>query len=84
MQKGLNSDIQLSGTHYHVQTEDWGFDNPFLVSRVFKNGAVIKSVKTRYSEVLSLSSLQKVENIRLALREQHQAILDLLVTGQID
>lgn len=52
MEKGFNSDLNLSGVIYHVQTEDWGFENPYLVTRVFRSGAVIDSVKTPYSDVL--------------------------------
>lgn len=83
MQKGFNSDVQVSGTRYHVQTEDWGLHNPYLVSRVFREGAVLKSVKTSYSEVLPRGSDSGAQAIRLAMRVQHQQILDLLVSGQL-
>ena len=83
MEKGFNSDIQVSGVRYHVQTEDWGLENPFLVSRVFKDGAVLKSVKTSYSEVLPKGPRSGAQAIRLAMRVQHQQILDLLVSGHL-
>jgi hypothetical protein len=62
-----------------------------LVSRVYQNGAVIKSVKRGYSEVLGPSAgfanygRTKVDpnEIRLALRSQHEQILDLLLSGQL-
>lgn len=84
MEKGFNTDISLEGSRYHVQTEDWGHANPFLVTRIFKEGAVIKSIKTPYREII-----QKVKNfdqqaIRLAMRDQHERILDRLVSGQLD
>jgi hypothetical protein len=44
MVKGFNSDLVIRGKNYHVQTEDWGNANPFLVSRVFSNGAVLKNL----------------------------------------
>jgi hypothetical protein len=56
MQKGFNSDVAFRGTNYHVQSEDWGLENPFLVSRVFLNGAIVKNIKTSYSEVLKPSA----------------------------
>lgn len=87
MEKGFNSDVIFKGMNFHVQTEDWGNGNPYLVSRVYQNGAVIKSVKTPYSEVLGPSRATRlrdeVQAIRLALRQQHEKILDLLLSGQL-
>lgn len=83
MEKGFNSDIAWSGTQYHVQTEDWGFENPYLVSRVFHNGAVVKSIKTSYAEVLPRGPRAEVKAIRLAMKIQHQEILDLLLSGKL-
>ena len=91
MEKGFNSDIVFKGMNFHVQSEDWGDGNPFLVSRVYQNGAVIKSIKTPYSEVLrpyagitrTYRPGQDPQVIRVALREQHQKILDLLLSGQL-
>lgn len=83
MEKGFNSDIQFQGSRYHVQTEDWGRTNPFLVSRVFRDGAVVTSLKTSYAEVLPKGMESGAQSIRLAMRFQHQQILDLLVSGQL-
>lgn len=83
MEKGYNSDLNVKGSHIHVQTEDWGFDNPFLVSRIFQNGAVLRSIKTSYSEVLPKGMASDSQAIRLAMKVQHDSILDLLVTGQL-
>ena len=52
MQTGFNSDITYRGVSYHVQTEDWGLENPFIVSRVFQQGAVLKTFKTSYATFL--------------------------------
>ena len=83
MQKGYNSDINWRGTLYHVQTEDWGRENPFFVSRVFHDGAVVKSVKTSYQEVLPRGPASDAKSIQLAMKIQHQQILDLLLSGQL-
>jgi hypothetical protein len=83
VEKGFNSDIAWMGTEYHVQTEDWGVSNPFLVSRVFQNGAVVKSIKTGYHEILPQDVPQQSKTIRLAMKIQHQEILDLLVSGKL-
>ena len=83
MEKGFNSDVAFLGTQYHVQTEDWGNTNPFLVSRVFHNGAVVKSIKTGYAEIMRASPVTDSKAIRLAMKIQHQQILDLLLSGKL-
>lgn len=83
MLKGYNSDISYMGISYHVQTEDWGPSASVLMSRVFRNGAVLQSVKTRYQDVLPLNQSTNEQAIRLALKAQHQKILDLLLSGQL-
>lgn len=84
MEKGFNSDVAYRGTEYHVQTEDWGVNNPYLVSRVFHNGAVVKSVKTSYNEILQHARMaDDTKAIRLAMKIQHQQILDLLLSGKL-
>lgn len=83
MEKGFNSDVSWLGSQYHVQTEDWGKNNPYLVSRVFRNGAVVKSIKTAYSEVLPFGPAIESKAIRLAMKIQHQQILDLLLSGKL-
>ncbi|MGZ3742351.1 MAG: hypothetical protein ACXVB1_02920 [Pseudobdellovibrionaceae bacterium] len=83
MQKGFNSDITVRGQKFHVQTEDWGTRNPFLVSRIFCNGAVIKTVKTPYETALKAESIREEEAIKMALRRQHTDILDVLIAGRM-
>lgn len=83
MEKGFNSDVAWRGGQYHVQTEDWGFENPYLVSRVFRDGAVVKSVKTGYQDVLPRGPGSEIKAIRLAMKIQHQEILDLLLSGKL-
>lgn len=83
VEKGFNSDISISEKTYHVQTEDWGRVNPYLVSRVFTNGAVVKSFKTAYVDILPGGISASAQDIRLAMKIQHTKILDLLVSGQL-
>ncbi|WP_413292243.1 hypothetical protein ACLSU7_12645 [Bdellovibrio sp. HCB185ZH] len=81
MQKGFNSDITVRGQKYHIQTEDWGMANPFLVSRIFCNGAVLKTIKTPHERVLQVGSSQPAEAIKQALHRQHSTIIDTLMSG---
>lgn len=83
MLKGFNSDLNIRGKSYHVQTEDWGSANPYLVSRVFANGAVIKTIKTSYSEALKDGPIHDQQAVGMALRKQHQQIIDQLHSGVI-
>ena len=83
MEKGFNTDIHFRGQRFHVQTEDWGFENPFFVSRVYNGGAVIKSVKVPYGEILPRGTGSEAPAIRLALELQHKKILDLLLSGHL-
>lgn len=82
MLKGYNSDVMVRGSTYHVQSEDWGKSNPFLVSRVFHNGAVVKSVKTPYESIALDVRRLDPSRVEWALRKQHEEILDLVVSGQ--
>lgn len=83
MQKGFNSDILYKGFTYHVQTEDWGRENPFFVSQIFARGAVVKNIKIPYTKVLPPEKHTDSRALRVALEAQHQSILDLLVSGQL-
>ncbi|MEZ0392671.1 MAG: hypothetical protein ACAH59_10670 [Pseudobdellovibrionaceae bacterium] len=83
MQKGYNSDIQVKGQMYHVQTEDWGSQNPFLVSRIFCNGAVVKTIKTPHEDALKNGSARTTDAIQSALKQQHNRVLDQLLSGSI-
>ncbi len=83
IEKGFNTNLALSGISYHVQTEDWGAENPYFVSRIFSNGAVVKSIKTSYTDVLPQGVRSRRKLVRLAMETQHQKILDLLKRGQM-
>jgi len=82
MQKGLNSDVSVRGQSFHVQTEDWGDQNPFLVSRIYLNGAVIKTIKTSYEEAFRQGSVRDLSALQGALKKQHHRILDQLFAGE--
>ena len=80
MQKGHNSDITVRGQRYHIQTEDWGKQNPYVVSRVFCNGAVLKTIKTPYQTVIQ-GPTSTDEAIKTAVQKQHDHIIDILMSG---
>jgi hypothetical protein len=59
MVKGLNSDLIIRGKKFHIQTEDWGRENPFLVTKVFCDGAVLRTIKTPYTALTQTSMLSQ-------------------------
>jgi hypothetical protein len=82
VQSGFNSDLSVRGQSFHIQTEDWGPERGFLVSRVFCSGAVVRTVKTSYADALrSGPVVNDAEAVRQALRRQHNRVLDELMTG---
>jgi hypothetical protein len=83
VEQGFNSDIIFEGITYHVQTEDWGENNPFVVTRVYHSGAVVLSIKTPYRDVEKVSLGVGRLAIRTGMRDQHQKVLDQLVSGAI-
>ena len=83
LEKGFNTDLEVKGSSFHIQTEDWGQFNPYFVSRIFQNGAVVKSIKTSYGEVLPPGKFSSTKLIKLAMKVQHNKILDLLVEGKL-
>ncbi len=76
--KGYNTDLNIRGQCYHVQTEDWGVARACIVSHIFKNGAVIKKIKTPYHKAIPEDFITSSKHIKEALRLQHQYIIELL------
>ncbi|MBT4762962.1 MAG: hypothetical protein HOO06_14810 [Bdellovibrionaceae bacterium] len=54
-----------------------------MVSRVFQSGAVIKSLKIHYSEVLPEVYENRMQTLGFIMKVQHDKILDLLTSGQL-
>jgi hypothetical protein len=84
-EKNLNisvySDINLGNDSFHVQTEDWGVASPYIVSRIYKNGAVLKSIKTPYSEIIDAPIWDK-QAVEFAVKSQHDQLVEQLLTGR--
>lgn len=66
---GENSDLFIQGHKIHIQTEDWGTREQLLVSRVFKNGSVLKTFKLSYEKI---PSSEKRNQREVALNKLHQ------------
>ena len=75
----LNADVYFDGKTFHVQTEDWGVEKSFVVSRIFLDGAVIRSFKVPYA---AISQMQD-PTIAESMKTQHAKIIELLTSGQL-
>ena len=71
--KGENTDLFINGHKVHIQTEDWGSAKQVLISRVFKNGVVCKTVKLAYQQIPNCEVLKEREK---ALKQLHQSVID--------
>lgn len=72
---GENTDLVINGEKVHVQTEDWGNNGYVLVSRIFKNGSVIKTFKYPYDKI---KQVEVEERRRKALQQLHQYVIEKL------
>jgi hypothetical protein len=76
---GFNTDIEHSGTTYHVQTEDKGRGNPLVESLVYTSGEILYSRRTPYDDLVE----QDVDREAIAnlMERQHRSIVDAVQTG---
>jgi hypothetical protein len=79
---GYNTDIEHDGVVYHVQTEDKGIDNPFLLSLIFSGGAILASKRSPYDDLIG----GEFDESKLAerLNHQHRVICAAIRAGRID
>lgn len=73
MVSGENSDLFINGHNVHIQTEDWGIEKQYLMSRVFKDGSVFKTFRLGYDKI---DHVELESQRRSALLRFHQTIID--------
>ena len=78
MISGINTDIELEGTVYHIQTEDGGARNPSVVTHLFRSGAIISSQKTSYGDKTSQEDL--IEVVKGMMKNQHRTMIKNLIS----
>lgn len=76
---GYNTDIEYSGTTYHVQTEDKGRSNPLVESLVYTSGEILYTRRTPYHDMVE----QQVDKGAIAslMERQHRAIVEAVQQG---
>lgn len=77
---GHNTDVNLHGTIYHVQTEDRGINNALLETTVYCRGRVLHRLVNNYFDLLPLNQ-DKEAALKLRLDAQHRMVLEEMRTG---
>jgi hypothetical protein len=78
---GLNTNIRHAGVEYHVQTEDLGRQNPFVLTLVFRAGAIVAREKANYREALGEAASET--QIKALMHQQHYRIIRSLQEGRL-
>jgi len=74
----LASDIVVDGVRYHVQTEKLGARKPVIITHVCKDGEIISSRKSDYSNLLGDYGLDK--KLGELMEKQHMSAVNMLKT----
>jgi hypothetical protein len=78
---GYNTDIEHSGTTYHVQTEDKGRANPFVESLVYARGEILYSRRTPYHDLVEQELDAKA--VAALMERQHRTIVEAIRRGRL-
>ena len=78
---GYNTDIEHSGTTYHVQTEDKGRGNPFVESLVYARGEILYSRRTPYHDLVEEGVASKA--IASLMGRHHRTIVEAIRRGRL-
>jgi len=82
MVQGFNHNILYKGVVFHVQTEDSGLKNPHITTLLYRDGTIIASKKTDYSDIITVEMLEKI--VEDLMKEQHKDMLRRLKAGEFD
>lgn len=82
MSVGFNSNVDVGGAVYHVQTEDRGVQHPFVDTVVLTGGRVVHRRSASYQDLLGAAGLD-AEELRARVERQHREVLDAVRTGAL-
>jgi hypothetical protein len=82
MLSGYNNNVRHKGKVFHVQTEDNGESNPFIVTHAYIGGAILDTVKTSYREILD--DPQWRDTLRERMKAQHLDMIRRIIAGAVD
>jgi hypothetical protein len=79
---GYNTNIPYKGKQYHVQTEDSGLANPFIVTLLYHEGAILRSTRTNYAHIVGHPDFET--ELRNLMKHQHREMIKELIKGSGD
>ncbi len=79
---GINEDIVRGNRTYHLQTEERGANNPFVVSVLFLEGAVLATERTSYADLLDRPDGRR--EVKKLMVRQHRAVVLRVIEGEFD
>lgn len=82
MISGFNTDIEVNGKVYHVQTEDKGLQKRMIMSLVYDGGTILASKRESYNDLAAVNFDGKELADRLG--RQHKLICAAVSAGRID
>jgi len=82
MVPGYNHNVLYKGVLFHIQTEDSGVSKPQITTLLYRDGTIIASKKTDYSDIVRVEMLEKV--VEDLMKEQHKEMLRRLKSGEFD
>ncbi len=82
MVPGFNHNILYKGVVFHIQTEDSGVKKPQITTLLYREGTIIASRKTDYSDIITADMLATV--VEDLMKEQHKDMLRRLKSGEFD
>lgn len=79
---GYNHNVRYKEQIFHVQTEDGGDKNPYIITNLFFKGNVITQKKSPHP--VPPAGKDPSDAVRDAMQEQHKEMMKSLVTGVFD
>ena len=82
MRFGLNSNVRVGETLYHVQTESRGVGHPFVDTLVYALGQVLHRRSTSYADLLGPNGVNETP-LRQRVERQHKSVVEELQSGDL-
>jgi hypothetical protein len=79
---GFNTDVQVKGVVYHVQTEHKGPENPLIETLVYRGGEILGSRRLPYRELIQDETDEKA--ITKLMEDQHKGMIQEVRRGKYD
>lgn len=80
MKLGFNSNVEVGGVVYHVQTEDRGLNHPFVDTVVLAGGRVVHRRSSSYEDLLVGENVDRTV-LGERVERQHREVADGLRSG---